>query len=175
MDPRRDRIPGLRRPSDAEMEKIAHYWLPLLRSQWFPRAGKVPRFLGRMFFCAGGVLMLKLPSTALEMGFFFLLGGIFLFISGIGRSGARKIKRMIDALETGNYMVCDATAVKFEGTFYGNSRSVIAQMELPGGESVQGRYRIPPACADEFADDFYKRVPALMIVVDTQAEILGIV
>ena len=53
MNPKVDRIPGLRKPSRAEQVWIAQNWKSELQQGYSPNGGKLIRYVGIFLICVG--------------------------------------------------------------------------------------------------------------------------
>lgn len=174
MNPKTEKLPGLRQPTGAEKTWIAESWCPEVERVHSPKAGKLVRYIGIFLTCTGVVSLIRGDEGITNALVLLVAAAICLFFSAVGKKSARDYKNRLSALQAGAYQVAPAMSTKVWSGFSGNNPNGYVQARLADGEKLSGSFPIPYVCADPLLRQKIHEVPVLLIVIPGDPEILAI-
>lgn len=174
MNPRVEKIPGLRKPTAAERAWIAENWKAELQQGYSPNGGKLIRYIGIFLICTGVVNLVRGEGGLVGMVLLCLLAAACLALSNVGRNSSLNHGARITAIETGDYLVTEAFSAKVDSSFRGNRPIGLVRAILPNGKKLDSLYRIPYSCAKPLLQQKSNEVPLLLIVFSCDPDILAI-
>lgn len=175
MNPKVEKLPGLRKPTSAEQEWIARNWEDELRQGYSANGGKLMRYIGIFLICTSVVNLVRGSSGGVVgMIMLLLLAAVCLGASSIGKKSSRDHGARIKAVECGDYLVAEAVATKVDTSYRGNRPIALVNAVLPDGRKLNSIYRIPYICAKPLLNQEINDLPILLISFSCDPDILAI-
>lgn len=174
MNPKVEKLPGLRKPTAVEQARIAASWKEELRQGYSPNGGKLTRYIGIFLICTGVVNLVRGSGGVVGMLLLWLLAALCLGVASLGKKSSKDHGARINAVETGDYLVTEAVATKVDTSYRGNRPIALVDAILPDGRRLNSIYRIPYSCAKPMQNQKNLQLPILLIVFSCDTDILAI-
>ena len=174
MNPKVEKLPGLRKPTAAEQARIAANWTEELKLGYSANGGKLTRYIGVFMICTGVVNLVRGSGGVVGMLLLWLLAAACFGVAALGKKSSRDHGARITAVETGDYLVTEAVATKVDTSHRGNKPIALVDAVLPDGRKLNSIYRIPYVCGKPMLNKKNLQLPILLIVFSCDSDILAI-
>lgn len=176
MRPQDKMLASLRQPTEKEKAWVSEHWLPEKQRLRRTNRGAMPRYIGIALICLGAVSLILTPAALSETVVVLICGAFCLLFASAGRKASKQSEGRIDALRQGSYQVAPVVTTKIGNTAnsIGGAQNPWVKLRLPDGEPLPGVYQIPYACAHPLLQQRINVVPALLIRISGDPNLLAV-